>query len=269
MHTITSKDNQYVKLARAVQGKKGREESGCYLLEGFRLATEAASCGLPLAYALFAQSALGDLRLAELARRLEANNVPCAAVDDQLLAGISATEHSQGVVLLAYLPQPLPLQPDPARPCYIYADEIKDPGNLGTIIRTAHAANAAGLLLSRESADVYNPKVLRAGMGATFKLPLYRTDSDRQALTVIRGLGLNIYVAAAQGTDIREAGLALDRPHLWVLGSEAAGVSPFWLEQAGTVVRLPMRPEAESLNVASAAAVLLYYSYFAALNNHH
>jgi len=263
MHTITSRDNQYLKMARAVQSKKGREEHGCYLLEGLRLVSEALDCGVPALFALFAEGALADARMQALVRRLEERQIPAAAVGDQLFANLSATEHPQGVALLANFLAPALQPPEPEHPCFLYADDIRDPGNLGAIIRTAHAAGAGGLILSRESADIYNPKVLRAAMGATFKLPMCRTAHRRQALALMRELKLHIYTAAAQGRDIREAGLDFAAPHIWVLGSEAEGADPFWLTEAKAVVRLPMRPGAESLNVAAAGAALLYYSYFA------
>lgn len=263
MQTITSKDNQYLKMARATHTKKGRDEYGCYMLEGLRLVGEALDYGIPAFYAFFSESALTDSRIAALAEQVEQRRIACAVISDELFTGISATEHPQGAALLANFLVPALHMPDEEQNCFIYTDNISDPGNLGTIIRTAHAANAAGLILSRESADVYNPKVLRSGMGATFKLPMYRAGQNQQALELMRDIGLNIYVAAAAGVDIREAALDLTAPHVWVLGSEAAGADPFWIEQADALVRLPMKEGAESLNVAAAAAVLLYQSYFA------
>ena len=262
MQIITSKDNQYLKMARAVREKKGRLAHGCFLAEGLRLAEEALDQGVEPLYALFCESALDDPRIQALARRLEGLDAPAARISDSLFAAVSATGHPQGVALLAPIPPSVLPRLLPEQPCFVYADDIRDPGNLGTLIRTAHAANAGGLWLSPESADIYNPKVLRAAMGACFKLPLYRAESPDQALALCRELRLAVYVAAAQGRDIREAKLALDQPHLWVLGSEAAGAAPFWLAEADQVLRLPMRPDAESLNVATAGAILLYYSYF-------
>lgn len=262
MQIIIAKDNQYLKMARAVREKKGRAAYGCFLAEGLRLVEEALAQGVEPLYALFSESALADPRMQALAQRLEAAGTPAARISDSLFATISATGHPQGVALLAPIPQPLPPRLLPEQPCFVYADDIRDPGNLGALIRTAHAANAGGLWLSPESADIYNPKVLRAAMGACFKLPLYRAESGPQALSLCRELGLAVYVAAAQGQDIREAKLALDQPHIWVLGSEADGAAPLWLAGADQVLRLPMRPDAESLNVATAGAILLYHSYF-------
>lgn len=261
MQTIISKDNQYLKMARAVHTKKGRQEYGCYLLEGLRLVGEALDHGAPVFFALFAASALVDQRMTALAERMQAQSLPCAMISDELFANISATEHPQGVAALANFMVPALHGPDEEQHCFIYTDEISDPGNLGSIIRSAHAANAAGLILSRSTADIYNPKVLRSAMGATLKLPMFRVSHNEQAFELMRELGLSIFVAAAEGVDIRQAGLDLTAPHVWVLGGEADGAAPFWRERADALVRLPMREGAESLNVAAAAAVLLYQSY--------
>ena len=99
-------------------------------------------------------------------------------------------------------------------------------------------------------------------MGGLFHLPLARTKSNEAALAVVRQLGLSILVTAMDGVDIRQAALWLRQPHLWVLGSEATGVSAFWRQQADSSISLPMREGAESLNVAAAATVLFYQSFF-------
>ncbi len=257
MNSISSKDNQYLKLARSLHQKKGRESSSCFLIEGIRLSEEAVNCGLEIRFALVANTA--DDRIMLLAQQLEQQQVPLYQVPADLLAGVSATEHTQGIALVAALPQPQPL---PAKGhCYALCDGIADPGNLGAIIRSAYAANVRALILTPKCADLYNPKVVRAAMGALFRLPIYRAESDAAALQLTQGR--KIYITAADGTDIRELGQGLQQEHLWVLGSEAKGVSAFWRERADQSICLPMRAGAESLNVAAAATVLFYQSFFA------
>ena len=261
MQTITAKDNRWLKLARAVATKKGREQNGCYLAEGLRLCGEALALELPILQVLLAEESLADPRFAALAERAEAAGKPVSLVPPTLLARACATEHPQGVAVLLALPAPVPL-PRAEGGCYAYADSIRDPGNLGTIIRTAHAAGVSGLLLSPDSADPWSPKTVRSTMGACFKLPLLPCDSQEQAYETARDLRCRVLVAAAEGRDIRQCEDLLDRTHLWVLGSEAEGAAPFWRERADGLVRLPMAADAESLNVASAAAVLFYQSLF-------
>ena len=262
MQIISGKDNRWLKTARLVASKKGREQQGCYLAEGLRLCGEAVSLGLPILQALFAESALADPRFARLAEETAEAGYPLAQVSDELFAKACATEHPQGVALLLALPERKPLPKTPGG-CYAYADGIRDPGNLGTIIRSAQAVGLSGLLLSPDSADPFNPKVVRSAMGASFKLPLLQCESLEEARQQMRELDCAILVADAGGADVRDCGPYLRRSHIWVLGSEADGPDPFWRAEADSLVSLPMEPDAESLNVASAAAVLFYQSRFA------
>lgn len=262
MQTIHGKDNRWLKTARAVASKKGREQYGCYLAEGLRLCEEAIQLHLPLEQALFAESALADPRFRRLAELLETQGQPCAALTDELFEKACSTQHPQGVALLLRLPEQKPL-PRVEGGCYAYTDGIRDPGNLGTIIRSAHAAGLSGLLLSPDSADPLNPKTVRSAMGASFKLPILPCASMEEAYQTMQDLGCSILAADAGGTDIRDCESLLRGTHLWVLGSEAVGPDAFWRQRADRLVSLPMEPDAESLNVASAAAVLFYQSRFA------
>lgn len=259
MLTITSRDNQYLKLARSLHSKKGRLSAQSFLIEGSRLCEEAADSALTLRLALLAQGA--DQRACQLAQRLERSGLPVYQLAPPLLAAVSATEHSQGIALIAALPQPQPLPPGGR--CYALCDRIADPGNLGAIIRSAYAAGVSGLLLSPGCADPYNPKTVRAAMGGLFRLPLLQTAGDDEAYRQAQRLGTAVLVTAMDGRDIRDCSRQLQQPHLWVLGSEAAGVSDFWRRHADASVSLPMREGAESLNVATAATVLFYQSFFA------
>ena len=157
----------------------------------------------------------------------------------------------------------LPTFYDNCQHCYAFCDGVADPGNMGTIFRSAYAAGVSGLILGPDSADPYNPKVVRSAMGAIFRMPFYRAVDEKDAFAAVDNLNLPVYASAMAGQDIRQTGDALRRPHIWVLGSEARGVSETWLKRADMKVSLPMREEAESLNVAVAAGVLFYQSFFA------
>lgn len=255
---IISKDNQYLKLARSLRQKKARDKGGCFLIEGLRLAEEALNCRIPVRFALLAETAQTSDRLAKLICELEKLSIPVYRLAPALLADISATEHSQGIALIAAMPEPP--GPLPEGICYALCDNISDPGNLGAIIRSAYAAHVSALILGQGCADAYNPKVVRAAMGALFRLPIFKAESDAAAYQLVKDK--QIYITAAEGLDIRQLGQKLQKPHLWVLGSEAAGVSPFWQAKADAAISLPMRQGAESLNVAAAAAVLFYQSFF-------
>ena len=265
MEWIQARENQYVKLARAVQSPKGRRAHGCYPVEGVRLAEEALAAGLPLVVALFADGAAAkNGRLAALAAAVEQRGVRCLLLPERLFAVCCDTEHPQGVLLLARLPQPPALSALPRHSgCWAYADQIRDPGNLGTIIRSARAAGVDALLLAPTCADVYQPKTLRAAMGAAFQLPLLPELPPAAVYDWTRQNRVTVLAADAGGADVRTLAPVLRGPHLWVLGAEADGLTPFWRQRADHLARLPMAAGSESLNVAAAAAVLFYQSLFA------
>jgi RNA methyltransferase, TrmH family len=264
MQSINSKDNQYLKLARSLQQKKGREENRSFLIEGSRLAEEAVAAHLAIRFALLSEAAEARARLA--AAQLDAAGHMVYSLPDNLLQGVSATENSQGIVLVAVLPETAPLPEAIKLPrgghCYALLDAVADPGNIGAIIRSAYAAGVAGLILGPGCADPYNPKAVRAAMGGLFRLPLYMATSDEEGYRLAQERNLTLLGAAMGGCDIRELGQKLHEPHMWLFGSEAAGLSAFWRAKADALVSLPMADAAESLNVAAAAAVLFYQSFF-------
>ncbi|NLF80040.1 MAG: RNA methyltransferase [Clostridia bacterium] len=257
MQAISSKDNQYLKLARSLQRKKGRVEHGCFLIEGARLGEEAAAAGLTIRLAFI--SAAAEPRARQVAEQLDAAGHPVYELPAHVLAGVSATETSQGIILIAELPAALPLPL--GGHCYALLDAVADPGNVGAIIRSAAAAGVAGLILGPGCADAYSPKAVRAAMGGLFRLPLAVAASDEEAYTLARGLNIALYGSAMEGTDIRDLMPELRQPHLWLLGAEAAGLSAFWRQIADALISLPMAAGAESLNVAAAAAVFFYQSF--------
>lgn len=258
MNTITSKDNQYLKLARSLQQKKGRMASGCFLAEGLRLCGEALLTGISVRFGLVAEDASDAV--SALAAEFVSAGVAMYRVSPGLMAGISDTEHSQGIALVAEMRDHAALPENGS--CYALCDGVADPGNMGAIFRSAYAAGVSGLILSPGCADPYNPKTVRSAMGALFRLPFYRASSQEEAAEIAKRLNLAVYVTAMDGKDIREMSGELKQPHMWVMGSEACGVSDFWREHAAGAVALPMREGAESLNVAAAATVLFYQSFF-------
>ncbi|MBO7667951.1 MAG: RNA methyltransferase [Firmicutes bacterium] len=258
MELITSKDNQKLKLIRSLHLKKRRVEEGLFLAEGLRIAEEAAR-GADCVLALFGEEALSQPRAEALLRALGDRGVECLRVSDALFASVAATENPQGVLAVCRMPE---LAPPESGPWFAYCDGLRDPGNLGSVMRSAAAAGCGGLLLSADTADPWNPKTVRASMGAVFRLPLWRAGSDREALELMDTLGALPLVTAMDGEDIRRCSDLLGQTHCWILGSEAEGVGPFWRDHAARTVSLPMAAGAESLNVSCAAAVLFYQSFF-------
>ncbi len=253
---INSKDNNLLKTARMLHDKKGRLKHNCFLVEGLRLAEEAIKAKWPLKAAIFSDDFEQKERNASLIAALGAQNTPLYQVDAKLLSTISATEHSQGLILLAHIKnieQPFNFKAD----FLMLADRLADPGNLGTIMRTALAAGCQGLILSPQTVDVLAPKTVRASMGAIFNLPIWQLKDDNDGLNYLQQNQISCLGAAAEGakpyTDID-----LSIAHAWLIGNEACGLSPFWQKACSQKVFLPMANQVESLNAAIAAAILLY-----------
>lgn len=246
---ITSLQNDRVKHVHALQTQaKARRKERQIALEGTRLVADAYDRGgsRPL-FVLYDPDA-ADLNLVD---RLERQRVNIYPVSAEVLKHVSATEQPQGMV--AVFPMPDPSLPDHPRRVLI-VDALRDPGNLGTLLRTAAAAAVQAVLLSPGSVDAYNPKVLRGGMGAHFRLPIVeRSWSDIAAYTQ----GLHVYLADMDG-DIAYDRADWSSPWALIIGSEAHGASPQALELARQRVYIPMHEDAESLNAAIAAAVLLF-----------
>lgn len=245
---ISSLHNDRVKLARALQTQaKTRRNEGKIALEGARLVQDAIEYGQKPDYILYESDFVTEESLA-IWQQSGAAMLP---VSSEVMRHVSLTQQPQGV--LAVFPMPVPaLPPHPQR--VLILDSIRDPGNVGTILRTAAAAGAQAVLLSPTCADVYNPKVLRGGMGAHFRVPVI--ESGWEAVEEYCQ-GLTVYLADGAGD------LAYDRADwmgAWalIIGSEARGAG----SEAGRLARqrvfIPMAAGTESLNAAAAAAVILF-----------
>lgn len=246
---ITSAANEKIRHARSLlQQRKARERHRQFVIEGARLIAEAERAGLVPAL-LFCTAAF----LASAAGQHWAALWPAAVepVADRVLAALAATVTPQGV--LAVVPQPAPA---PAkRELLLILDGVRDPGNLGTLLRAALAAGVDEVLTSEGSADPYNPKAVRAAMGAHFRLPL-RADLGWDAIAA-QTTGLNVLLAAADG-DLEYDRWDWLRPSALIIGGEAAGAGKEALALARHHVSIPMHPNSESLNAAIAGSVILF-----------
>jgi TrmH family RNA methyltransferase len=246
---ITSTQNQKLKLARSLMGRsKERHAAGAFVVEGVRLVEEALAAGWPFQYALYV-SGLSE-RGRELVRKLEVKNVDVEPVADALLSSISETENPQGILaVLHHSTLPIPSSPD----FLLIADQVRDPGNLGTLLRTAAAAGVQAALLPPETTDAFAPKVVRAGMGAHFRLPIHHLGWD-EIRPITRSM--NIYLADMPGNPCWETDFR--SPLALIVGGEAEGASEEARKLAGMAVSIPMPGKAESLNAGVAGAILLF-----------
>ena len=245
-------------MIRDLHRRRGRERRGLALAEGVRLVEEALDAGLPLRGAAISPALEGTTRGKALKSALEQRGVRVETVSDGELEELADTAHPQGVVAVVE-PRRWSLDDIAAAPGspVLVLDGVQDPGNVGTILRSALGLGAAGVVALKGTAELTNPKVVRGSMGALFRLPAVPSDAETY-LPWARERGIETWVTAADGTAI-EPGSA--RGHRGVvglvLGNEGAGVSPALEAAASRRVAIRLAPGAESLNVAVAAAILL------------
>ena len=248
---ITSSQNPKLKLVRALLGRaKERREAGAFVAEGVRLVEEAASSNWGFRFVLFSHG-LGE-RGKELIETLTANQIDVEEVSGDLLQNVSETETPQGI--LAVLP--LAKLPIPDLTNFILIpDQIRDPGNLGTLLRTAAATGVQAVLLPPETADAFAPKVVRAGMGAHFRLPIHSMTWE-EIEQMCKSANLSVYLADMGGKSCWETDLR--QPLALIVGGEAEGASEQARKVANQQISIPMMGKMESLNAGVAGSVLMF-----------
>ncbi len=247
-------------LIRDLRLRRGRERRGLALAEGVRLIEEALATGIKFRGAAVAPALEGTTRGKALKAALEHVGVPLVEVSDRELVELADTEHPQGIVAAIEPPRwSLADLPTGAGSVALVLDGVQDPGNVGTILRTALALGGAGVVALKGTAELHNPKVVRGSMGALFRLPAV-SASEAELVAWVADQGLDLWVADARGEGVppRTGAPAARRPIALVLGSEGAGVNATLAAKAARRVGVPLTPGAESLNVAVAAGILLY-----------
>lgn len=248
---ITSSQNPKIKLARALQGRpRERYEQGAFLAEGVRLVEEAVNRHWRFRFALYDETL--SQRGRTLVESLMARGVECEEIAPSLMNLLTDTETSQGLLaVLAYSPLPVP---SPLN-FLLIPDQIRDPGNLGTLIRTAAAANVQAVILPPETTDAFAPKVVRAGMGAHFRLPIQALNWD-EIERLCTHAGLRVVLADMAGRACWEADFRT--PLALIVGGEAQGASQAAHRLANDLVGIPMPGETESLNAGVAGSILMF-----------
>jgi TrmH family RNA methyltransferase len=249
---ITSTDNQIVKEARALLEPKGRREQGRFLVEGVRLIEEALKAGMPPAFLFHLTEAQENARPAALLRAAAEAGSRVVELAPKVYQTLTGTVSSQGVIAVLAVPSVTP----PPHPTFnLVLDQLRDPGNMGAILRGAEAAGAERVILTPGCVDPWSPKVVRSGMGAHFRLPLAVAGGWDDVDEWLRGLP--VWLTDARGARPYEEVDWTGRFAL-VIGGEAAGYTPqAWREPAGRVT-IPMAGPVESLNAAMAAAIFMF-----------
>jgi TrmH family RNA methyltransferase len=258
---ITSTANQRVKAIRALRLRKYRERAKRFWVEGIHIVHEALATSAKVDLLVYAP----ELLTSDLARELVAQALPGRrlAVSAQVFDTLSSREGPQGLGAVVRIVDPalsdVPLDQDLL---LVVAHQVRGPGNLGTIIRTADCVAASAVVTVEPSADPYDPQAVRASMGSLFSLPLVRLSDEAELWqwsweAKSMGWPLQVIATSSHGTDDYRA-LDLRKPTVVLLGSEGPGLPESARAQADFLARIPLRGRASSLNVGAAAAVLLY-----------
>ena len=250
MKEIQSVHNPLVQSLRALQKAKGRRESGLFLAEGSKLVGEALELGLCRTL-LVQQDGFEQHRL--LVEAAERAGCGVLSVSEAVMQAVCETKTPQGIVCVAAM------KPEAEALCgelIVALDGVQDPGNVGTIVRTADAAGFGGVLLGDGCADLFSPKALRATMGSALRMDVRRADDLAEALEAMRSRGYAVASTELGGEDFY-AHCPRERAVL-VIGSEGRGVSDAVRAVCTHHLALPMRGGAESLNAAVAAGIMMY-----------
>jgi RNA methyltransferase, TrmH family len=258
MPPITSRANPRLKEVRALKQRRARAESGLYVVEGIRHVAEAIEARAPVEYLVYSPDTLTSPFALELVEEQRRRGLPVYSTTAQVYATLSERENPAGllVVVRQHRRRLDELAPDNFS-WGVAAVAPQDPGNVGTILRTADAAGASGLLLLDSGADPYHPSAVRASLGSLFWLPVATARFSEFAAWASRH-GYHVYGSSARtGSDYLSV-TRYERPRILLLGSEREGLTPDQLAACQTVLSLPMHGRATSLNLAVAAGVLMY-----------
>ena len=249
---ITSASNDRIKeIKKLMKSASRRREAKTYIVEGIRMVREIPEHSLQAVYV--AESMEETFRPVT-----DRFYIPVEVVRDSVFQSMSDTNTPQGILALVRMPQieETSLYTEGTVPFLLIVERLQDPGNLGTIIRTAEGAGVTGIILSADSVDLYNPKVVRSTMGSIFRVPVYAAQDLARTIADVKAHGIRIYGAHLSGTDFYEEDFTGGCAFL--IGNEGNGLSEQISASADTLIRIPMQGQVESLNAAISTAVISY-----------
>ena len=250
MERITSRSNPLmVRVKKLRDDRRQRRREGCFLCDGVKLLEEAVKWHAPIETVILSDS---------LADTPVPSGIRTVVVPEELMRSVSPMEAPQGVLFLVKAPESTPPERLPGSR-YLVLDGLQDPGNVGTILRTADAFGCDGLLLTNHCADPTNPKAVRATMGAIFRTPVWEVEAEA-LLPLLERSGLTLAATALREDTIPLPDADLSRAAI-IIGNEGKGVSPALLDRCAATLKIPMEAKCESLNAAAAAAVVLWECY--------
>lgn len=256
---ITSSQNKFIKMVASLKEKKYRDELNLFVVEGFRLVEEAIQSNWQLEACIYIEEAKEESRIQELLNVLESNNCRIVEVSNDIFGKITDVKQPQGIMAIMkkceyHLDDFLA---SVEKPFFVVLDGVQDPGNVGTIIRTAAAAGCTGIILTKGCADVFAAKVVRASMGSLFHVPLFENIIREELVDSLRKCGIALFSTSLESSS-NYFKIDFNKPVAVVFGNEGNGVSQQLLEESEERLHIPLLGNVESLNVAASAAVILY-----------
>lgn len=258
MREILSTSNPIIKDIKKLKRKKERWNRKLYIIEGVKIIDEYIEyIGKPelifISDALF--TVTGGI---ELFNKISGYGDNLIKITHRILEDLSDTENPQGIIAVANFNECKIEEVFVGKNNFIIVlDEVQDPGNLGTIIRTADAFNASGIILTDNCVDLYNPKVIRGTMGSLFHIPIFIAENKVEIINYLKDRGITIYSTYLQGKNYINK-IDMTKDVAIIIGNESRGISKELLELSDYTLKIPMHGKAESLNAAIAASVIMY-----------
>lgn len=255
---LRSPDNKKIKELQQLLKKKNRYLQQSYMIEGIRFIESALEKNIALKDVFYSSELIENPRGAQLIERILNSNMRHHEVSPKLFNSISDTVNSQGVLAIAPMPRYEEDQTDEVvfSTLSIILDRIQDPGNLGTIIRTADAAGIRDIVLIKGTTDPFSTKVLRSTMGSIFDVRLHFMETE-EVIALMKNQGIRLTVTSLEATHYHYE-LSVSDPLTLVIGNEGNGVSKAFSEAADELIKIPMYGGAESLNASIAAGIVMY-----------
>ena len=257
MEAITSKENsRYKQLCKLVSSKKERQKTGLFVAEGLRLCCDAVRSGM-IPESIFATEHFVK-KFPDEWQQLTAQCARQYLITEELSEKISDTQTPQGVfAVFAALDKTVNTgKIEYGR--FLFLVSLQDPGNVGTIIRTAEALGISGVLMTSDCPDVYSPKVLRSTMGSLFRLPIYNVENPIELVCDFQHKGFSVYAAALRNDSVKLGTVSFPEKAMVLIGNEANGLPQEVISACDKVLMIPMKGNAESLNAASAANIIMW-----------
>lgn len=266
---ISSRQNPKVKAICALSDKKGRDQSSLFRFDGIKLCAEALSCSIEIEGVYLRESSAGLIRerLGGELDRLSEDRI--IYLSDDVFDRISDEKSPEGIITVAkHIDKfrkigKIEKEDIPHKESVLLLESVRDPGNLGTVIRSAVALGIEKIVMTSDCADIYNPKTIRAAMGGLFRVDIARIETDLMAeyISELRGVGRRVFAAALDDKAMRLGDFEIARGDCFVIGNEGHGLSGRVISACDASVIIPMQAGAESLNAASASVIFMWELY--------